>query len=149
MTLKSFFANILYMKYYELAYIITPELTEEEIKNLQEKVKSFISKEQGNITFEASLKRIRLGYSINRKTEAFLISLDFSLEQGVENIDKSVKLEKQILRNLIVQKQSPEKLMQRKAIRRPRIQEPMKRSPELQKIELKELDRKIEEILKE
>jgi len=132
------------MKNYELIYLISPELSEEELKSLSNKMVGFIQ-EQGGVlkkTTEASKKK--LGYGIKKKQEAFLITLNFSSNpEKLENLKKKLKTENQILRYMILNKDLSEKIL------RPRRTIPELKTKESEKVELKEIDKKIEEILSE
>jgi ribosomal protein S6 len=58
------------IRYYQLAYLISPELKKEEIENLQKNLTSFIEKEGVLDKVEEPLKRT-LFYPIKKKNEAF------------------------------------------------------------------------------
>ena len=68
------------MKNYELTCLISPDLSEEELKNLSAKINSFVQKEAGVLEKTAEPLRKRLGYPIKGKTGAFSVSLNFSLD---------------------------------------------------------------------
>lgn len=131
------------MKLYELTYLISPELSEEELKVLQEKINSFIQEEGGILNkIDFSSKKILLSYPIRKKRESFLASLNFCLEpEKIENLEKKLKAEKSLLRYLILTKKIQKKVS---------VSIPKKltkgRKP---KVELKELEKKLDEILDE
>jgi len=153
------------MGFYELTYLILPDLSEEEVKKISKDVGELIAQESGVLKKEAEPIKRKLGYPINKKAEAFLVSLDFELTPDkLEKLEKKLKSENKILRYLIFAKQSPEKIKKlfprepRKSLERmpfaevPSEKEAAKTSfglSETKKIELKEIDKKIEEILKE
>jgi ribosomal protein S6 len=125
------------IRYYQLAYLISPELKKEEIENLQKDLTSFIEKEGILDKVETPLKRT-LFYPIKKKTEAFLGAIYFYMEsEKVKVLDKKLKGEEKILRYLIVSEKAPKKIKVEKKIKKP------------EKVELEEIEKKIEEILKE
>ena len=131
------------MKNYELTYLISSELSKEEVISLQEKIISFIQNEGGvlieNIT---PLKRV-LAYPIKKQDQAYLAVLDFQLNPGkLAEFEKKIKAEDQILRYLILIKPKVKAI---KAVPRKFVP---KKAPE-KKVELKEIEKKLEEILKE
>lgn len=142
------------MQNYELAYLVAPEASEEELKGLIEKIGSFISDEQGTIDKTPFSSKRRLGYPIKKKTEAFLVSMDFHLAaEKIEDLKKKINAEDQILRQLVMVKKISKKALmpQRHFIKKETktSEKVHERIGEPKKVELKEIDRKIEEILGE
>lgn len=147
------------MKIYELTYLISSELSETEAKNLQEKIAS-LTKEEGGILIEGGipfLKRIKLAYPITNKTtrqkqtEAYLAVLAFqSNPEKIANLEKKLKSENQIIRYLLLTKLPlKEVTRRRREVRTEIISEKPAIEPEEKKVELKEIEKKLEEILKE
>ncbi len=144
------------MKNYELTCLISPDLSEEELKNLSAKINSFIQEEAGVLEKTSEPLRKRLGYPIKRKVGAFSVSLNFSFDpEKLENLEKKLKSENQILRYIILIKTTSKEVLPRR--KRPlkipeKIIEPSESAahrPKAKKVELKEIDKKIEEILGE
>ena len=128
------------MKYYQLTYLIFPDLSEEELKSVQENVNSFVQKEGGVLDKINSPLKKGLSCPIKKKKEAFLVSLSFYLKpEKIENLEKKLKAEKTILRYFISAEKFPEKVL---------IPIPKKLAkPKIKKVELKEIEKKLEEIL--
>jgi len=154
------------MKPYEIDFLISPDLTDEETKSLQEKIASIIQREGGNIKGLRNAARIKLGYFIKdslglKKFNAYSASIAFDMEEkNIEGFDKKIKLEDQILRYLIIFKK-PKPIFQPR-IRRAREEkvipifkeEPLEslsdeQKPKQEKVELNEIEKKLEEILGE
>lgn len=97
------------MRYYELAYLINPNLSENEAKDLKEKINSLIQEEGGilDIKEENFFKR-ELSYPIEKKTEAWFTFVDFYFPpQKIEEFKKKLEKKEEILRLLIFQKKKP------------------------------------------
>jgi ribosomal protein S6 len=125
------------MRYYQLAYLLSPELKKEEVENIKKHLTTFFEKEGILDKVEEPLKRT-LFYPIKKKTEAFLGTVYFYLDpEKIEGLEKKLKEEEKILRYLIVSEKAPKKIKIEKKIKKP------------EKVELKEIEKKIEEILKE
>jgi ribosomal protein S6 len=125
------------MRYYQLAYLLSPELKKEEIEKIQKDLTSFFEKEGVLDKVEEPLKRT-LFYPIKKKTEAFLGAIYFYLEsEMIKKLEEKLKGEEKILRYLIVSEKAPKKIKVEKKVAKPK------------KVELKEIEKKIEEILKE
>ncbi|MCX6791094.1 MAG: 30S ribosomal protein S6 [Candidatus Gribaldobacteria bacterium] len=90
--------------YYELAYLVKPDLTEVELKELTEKVEALCSKEKAILKSETA-KRIRLAYPIKKQKEAFFVFVHFHAEpETVISLKKELADFNQIIRLLIVKK---------------------------------------------
>jgi small subunit ribosomal protein S6 len=143
------------MKYYELAYLISPDLSEEESKSLFLKVGGFVSEGQGVLGKITGPFKRKLGYLIKNKKEALLASLEFHLNpESLSVLEKKLKAENQILRYLIIAKKvykiTPREERVHLFKKTPKISEKTAgHKPEHRKVELKEIDQKIEEILGE
>lgn len=165
------------MKNYELTYLISPDLSEEELKIFSGKINNFIQEETGILEKTTEPSKKKLGYPIKKKEEAFLVALNFSFQPTADQpkagsaeklgrLEKKLKSENQILRYIILTKKTPEKTLRLKRQPQagpPRTEtslglaskealQPPKVAPKItepKKVELKEIDKKIEEILGE
>lgn len=147
------------MKNYEITYLISPDISEEEIKKFSQKVVGFIIEEEGTVKKIIEPLRKKFGYLIKKKGNAFLITLNFQLSPGkLKNLEKKLKSETQIIRYMILTKKepgeipAPEKLIKPPTLReKEKTQETKETAKTIKpkKVELKEIDKKIEEILKE
>jgi len=134
------------MKLYELTYLISPELSESELKSLNEKINSLIQKEKGVLNEAKMPMKKKLAYPIKKQREAFLTDLSFYFQaEKLGSLEKELKSEKKILRYLILARPKSKiaKVRKRPAKVIPKI--PAKEK----KVELKEIEKKLEEILKE
>ena len=167
------------MKNYELTYLISPDFSEEESKKFSEKINRFIQEEAGILEKSLSPFKKKLGYPIKKKGEGYLVTSNFSFQptadqsrptagqpkvekagnpEKLENLEKKLKSENQILRYIILIKKTT-KESEPRAKRRAweaeiphkitESNEPSAHRPKAGKVELKEIDKKIEEILKE
>jgi len=134
------------MKYYELTYLVSTRVSETELKNLQEKINSFIQQEEGILIETKNLGQQKLAYPIKKENEAYLVSLSFHFKpEKLKRLEKQLKEIKEILRFLILTKQ----LTKAKTITREVLPKIKKLPPKEKKVELKEIEKKLEEILNE
>ena len=129
------------MKDYELTYLISSELSREEVMPFHEKIFSFIQNEGGVLIESITPLKKQLSYPIKKQVQAYLAVLEFQLNPGkLAEFEKKIKAEDQVLRYLILIKPRMQavKAAPRKFVR--------KKAPE-KKVELKEIEKKIEEIL--
>ena len=134
------------MKLYELTYLISPEFSEEELKSLNEKINSLIQKGTGVLNEVKLPIKKKLAYPIKKQREAFLINLSFYFEpEKLGSLEKELKSEKKILRYLILAKPKIKIAKVRKRPTKVISKIPVKEK----KVELKEIEKKLEEILRE
>jgi len=132
------------MKYYELSILISPEITEKELLELEEKIVSFLQEEKGILLKSNKSVKKHLGYPIKKKTQAFLFNLEFQLNpESLEKIRNKLKKEGLILRFLFLAKKMPK--TKEKERQRQRVPKKIAES----KVDLKEIEKKLEEILTE
>ncbi len=141
------------MKYYELTYLISPDLSERELREFQEKIISLIQGEGGALSEVNEPARKKLAGLVKNKDEAYLSTLNFrfqsekpsptptTIQRKLANIEKKLKSESQILRYIILTKPPKKIMMMSKSPKKPI-------SPKT-KVELKEIGKKLEEILGE
>lgn len=132
------------MKNYELTYLISPEISEEKVQLLIAKMNDAIRADNGTVSNTSGPSKIKLGYSIEKKTEAFLVSTHFSSDPDkIINLERALKEEKEFLRHVIIVKRT----FKEKPARLRKSIKPSAPETEAEKVELREIDQKIEEIL--
>jgi small subunit ribosomal protein S6 len=138
------------MQLYQLDYLISPEISEQDAQALGEKIKSLIEKDQGSIVKTELLSNRVLAYEVKNFTEAFLAGLSFNLEpEKLEELKKTLESEKNILRYMVFKKKLlKDKLRTRRTIKVSKEIEILKTKPK-RKVELKEIEKKLDEILGE
>jgi len=133
------------MKNYELTYLISADLTDEESKGVCEKIAGFVAELSGLINNSLEPVKIRLGYPIKKKNTAYLTSLGFSLDpQKIEELEKKILSEIQVLRHAIVVKIKKKEKKSRRLINTVIMRQETNKE---KKVELENMDKKIEEIL--
>ncbi len=90
------------MQNYELTYLITPDLDEKAAGEMQEKINNLL----GASIIPVVFKKIKLAYLINKKIDAFLVSVNFSGEPTkVPEISKEIDKIPEIIRFLLIRKE--------------------------------------------
>ena len=130
------------MKNYELTYLISPTLSDDEAGEFQNKIASFMQENGGVLNNSRTPVKKRLAYSIKGQKVAFLATLLFQLaEEKIESLEKQLKEESDIIKYLILIKKI---IKEDKKV--PRI---IKKTESKPKTKLKEFDEKLEEIINE
>ncbi len=144
---------------YELSYIASPDLNEEELAKLAEDVRGLVAKAEGEIKTEKIGEKRKLSSPINKKLFGFLISLDFTIKEAQElaTLKDSLAKKKSILRLLVIEK--PEKFQSEIRPTPPKLapkpktekaaQPKIEVTPEEQEKKLEEIDKKLDEIINE
>ncbi|MCX6726063.1 MAG: 30S ribosomal protein S6 [Candidatus Shapirobacteria bacterium] len=94
------------MNDYELTLILDPDLTSEKQKNLLEKFKKLIEDGKGKLNNEEDWGKKEFAYPINKKKMGayFLWEVKTSAV-NIQQIDKKLKAEEDIMRHLIIKKE--------------------------------------------
>lgn len=142
------------MKQYELTYLISPDLSDKEADSFSIEIASLVQEKQGILEKNLSLLKKQLGYPIKKKMVAYLAGLNFQINpEGLEELKKQIKSESRILRYLILTKEPPKKIVKTLITREGRKEGEsfFDKKPKRvikPKVELKEIEKKLEEILK-
>lgn len=137
---------------YEIAYLISPNVKEEEVFGEAGKITGFIQEANGFIGHIEEPRRKRLAYPINKSLEAYFGWTQFSaLPEKVAEIEKKLKLEKSLTRYLIVHAETEPARPRFTKVRKTEEETPShigaETKPE-EKMNMEELDKQLEEILK-
>jgi len=153
------------MKKYELTYIVSPEITNEESMALAKEIESFVQSKEGVILNQINPVAKTLAYPIKKHASGFMCVLEFQSEPELlteleDKINKNTKIVRHILavkKPLKVRKERRTKqpiapsLMKEEKIENKELQDldSHKASIEKEKIELKDIEQKLEELLGE
>jgi len=149
------------MKNYELLYIVSNQYTEDELKTIKEKVNSLLQKYGAVLGFSEFLGKKKLSYPINKINHGYYVVAEFELEDPtvVKSIGNDLKLDKEVLRAQIISKPkiTPEEIARQKRQRarateeaKPKTEEKkVVKQKESKKIDMKNLDDKLDEILRD
>jgi small subunit ribosomal protein S6 len=83
--------------------LFDPNLQEEDLKALLDKIRQTITTNQGKIIKTNQWGKRKLAYEIKKFQEALYVIIDFELEpELIANIENSIKFEEKIIRYLLV-----------------------------------------------
>jgi len=135
------------MKLYELTYLLSPELSTEELNSFQEKLITLLQEQGGILTERSKLVKRNLPQPIKKKEWVVFGFLNFQIDkEKLTGLEKKLKAEKQILRSFIASKSLSKKAA--KPFRRAFLPKKLIK-PKKEKVEIKDFEKKLEEILKE
>jgi len=88
---------------YELVVIAVPQLEDESLAALNERVAGWIASNDGVVTGTNVWGRRRLAYPIRKQTEGIYVLYNFQLAaNAVRELERNLRLEEQIIRHLVV-----------------------------------------------
>lgn len=91
------------MRDYELMVVINPELDDEGMSTIMDKLKGLITERGGSITDVEQWGRRRLAYPIKRFLEGNYVLTHFKMDPNLTNeVDAGLRLSEAVLRHLIV-----------------------------------------------
>lgn len=136
------------MKTYELTYLISSDLSEQEAISLSTEVDLLIKEKEGFLEKNWPLLKKQLSYPIKKKTMAYLAGLNFQIKpERLEEVKKELTANPKILRYLIfVTTKEKLKTISRR-IKVPIITKEIRKIVPPKKVDLKEIEKKLEEIL--
>lgn len=145
------------MKNYELLYIVSNQYTNDEAKAIKEKVNAMLKGHGAVFGLEEDLGKKKLAYPIDQAAHGYYFLAEFELEDGraLKEINNWLRLDKEILRAQIISKkkltaEDIEKAKKREAarIRPDKPESKPTKTDDDKKVDIKDLDEKLEEILK-
>ncbi|MBA7548352.1 30S ribosomal protein S6 [subsurface metagenome] len=90
------------MRSYEVTLAINPQLEDEELSSLLNKLKKLITDAKGEITKTDKWGKRKLAYEIKDFTEAIYVVLNFSADKKIiPEFERVVKLEEKVIRYLL------------------------------------------------
>ena len=91
------------MNSYLLTLVLKPDLEEKARKELLDNVKRQVISDKGKVTREDLWGGRDLAYPIHKQTKAFYVHFEFETDPSIaKELDKTLKLEEDILRYLLV-----------------------------------------------
>lgn len=93
------------MRNYELAYIADPDLDDEQIKSLEERIQSWIEAASGKTVNIDRWGKKKLAYPIRKQSEGYYVIMDTEMPpEAGRSLEQNLRLSEQVLRYLITAK---------------------------------------------
>jgi len=132
------------MKLYELSFLATPEIKEEEANQISQEIISFLQEKGGALDNLDTIRLISLAYEIEKKLQAYFSSFSFYLKsESLAELEKSLKNNKNIIRYLLIIKEKPKPT--KRLIKKERRQ--LKSKTDKVKSNIEQIEEKLDEIL--
>ena len=91
------------MRSYELSYIVHPELDEDDLAAVKDRITGLIDRYSGKVTQVEPWGLRRLAYPIQKQWEGQYTLVQFDIEpQGVAGLERDLGLVEPVMRHLVV-----------------------------------------------
>ena len=91
------------MARYELVFIVSPEVTDEEVSGTVTEVSEIVNKIGGNVTETSQWGRRKLAYPIKRFTEGNYVLAQIELEPALtKGLEANLRVSNELLRHLLI-----------------------------------------------
>ena len=91
------------MRQYELIYIVHPDLDEDALSEVIDRVSSWISDEDGEITNTELWGKRKLAYPIRKQTEGFYVIMQTKMTMTIDSqLERNLSYLEPVMRYLIV-----------------------------------------------
>jgi small subunit ribosomal protein S6 len=88
---------------YELVFIAVPQLDDEALAALNQRVAGWITAANGTVTGTNVWGRRQLAYAIRKYSEGFYVQVNFQLaSSGARELERSLSLDEQIIRHMVI-----------------------------------------------
>lgn len=94
------------MRGYELTLVLNPEIEEEGVSSILDKIEAMIAKGDGKVVEIDRWGLRKLAYPISKKKEGYYVLMKFDVRPQILNeIDRFFKLSTDVLRSMIVKRE--------------------------------------------
>ncbi|MBI3977594.1 MAG: 30S ribosomal protein S6 [Chloroflexi bacterium] len=91
------------MRDYELVFIVSPQVVDENVQQTLDRVSQFITERGGQIVKVDPWGRRKLAYPINRFREGYYTLMQFKLDpKQSDELENSLRLSEDVIRHLLV-----------------------------------------------
>ncbi len=151
--------------FYEISFFLAPQLTDNEVEEALNELKEHILKNGGEIIYIEPWKLQKIAYPIQKNTEGYFSFIQFKFDkEKIEDFQQQVSKDKKILRYLLIRLNPKEDIIIGLEEKKPEFKPKMVhqktastkvketqqiKEEEEKEISLEELEKKIEEILKQ
>ncbi|MBF8299039.1 MAG: ribosomal protein [Dehalococcoidia bacterium] len=88
---------------YELVFLVSPQVADEQVPAVSERVRQFVTERGGSVTEMKPWGRRRMAYHIGNFQEASYIQANFSMEpKYAHELEESLRLAEDVIRHLLV-----------------------------------------------
>ncbi|MEK7167533.1 MAG: 30S ribosomal protein S6 [Patescibacteria group bacterium] len=141
-------------KLYELLYIVSNQYTENELEQIRTRVDGILAKYGATIVYQEFLGKRRLAYPIDKVNHGYYLLTEFDLADNVQfqPLNHELRFNKEIVRfQIIIKPRVAQEAPVKKHFREPLEAKPetKERPAKAEKKNMKNLDEKLDEILKE
>lgn len=141
------------MKTYELTYVVSSQLGDEQTAGLIKEVADFVQSKNGIIVSSQKSQAQVLAYPVNKQSSGYFITEVFQTnENDIQHLREMLNLRREVLRHLLLIKKAPKKMKERRTKKAAPVVEGFSANTTQKPAEQKEvsavdLEKKLDEIL--
>jgi small subunit ribosomal protein S6 len=91
------------MHQYEMVVIAAPDLDEQGLQTLSDRITNWISVAGGTVSNTNIWGRRRLAYAIRKQTDGIYVQYNFQMEPtGSRELDRNLRIDEQVIRHLTI-----------------------------------------------
>jgi small subunit ribosomal protein S6 len=91
------------MRHYETLFIVTPDISEEDLKAVATKIKGVVTGMDGIVTSYDEQGRKKLAYSVKKQNKGYYVLMDYvGSADVVSEIERNMRLDDRVLKYLTV-----------------------------------------------
>jgi len=95
------------MQGYELLYVLKPDLAEEKVTEVQEKIKDILTKNKAHIVADEVFGKKELAYPIKKFKQGYYLRIEFEADgKALKEMDRFIGITDTIIRKLCVKLES-------------------------------------------
>ncbi len=88
---------------YEMVVIAAPELDEQGVANLNERISNWITSSGGSAPQTNVWGKRRLAYAIKKRTDGIYVQYNYQMDPGASrDLDRNLRIDEQVIRHMIV-----------------------------------------------
>ena len=93
------------MRKYETVFVLSPEISEDQVNSTVDKVKSIIEKSNGKIENVDFWGKKKLAYEINKNKEGYYIVYDFEAKPSlIAELERNYRITDEVMKFIVVKK---------------------------------------------
>ncbi|HLE82496.1 MAG TPA: 30S ribosomal protein S6, partial [Dehalococcoidia bacterium] len=137
------------MRDYELVYIVSPEVAEENLNRVVEKVNQFIAARGGQVDNVNSWGKRRLAYPIGPHREGIYYLTYFKLNPArAQDLENSLHTTEEVIRHLVVRLEEAQ-IKQRELLQQQELQRQQQRQLQQEQLQQQQQEQQVEALQEE
>lgn len=148
--------SFIFMKSYQLTYILSSAITAEDSETIKKDIESFVQSKDGVVTASHKTAPQVLAYPIKKASSGYFVTVEFQIGQdALKEVQEKVNQKPEVLRQTIVVKHPVKEQKKRRTKPESKVQAvpaadaPVAKKGKESKVEMEEVEKNLDQILSE